>query len=278
MKISVIAWDASFRESLHTINYFKQQNYPANDFEFIWVDYYDSNDIVRNTLTGLPNFKVLALNNPKDKIWSLGVILNAGVKEAIFDNLILIDGDIAVNHLFLHDVSNRFINPEIVTYVRRYDEPKSLHDIGNQTNFERLTNVAQLIAPINYAGCAIIDRSTFNSIKGFEESPFFSGPGMIAKEFYTRLKNSGIPIRWANDLRVYHPYHEGTLKAFNSTIFERLKQKSLNFPWINPYAGLYQSWILWQRELNVDVFADSQQCEEYVKRIPENLSKEIYYE
>jgi hypothetical protein len=276
MKISVIAWDASFRESLHTINFFKQQNYPANDFEFIWVDYYDSNDIVRDILSGLSNFKLLTLNHPKEELWNLGVMFNNAVKKAKYNNLLLIDGDIAVNHSFLQDVSHKYFHPEIVTYLRRYDEPKSLYDGTRKPDLERLTKIAQLLAPINYAGCAIINKRIFISVNGFEESRHFSGPGMIAKEFYTRLKNSGVPIRWAPDLKVYHPYHEGTLKAFNPSVFEKLKQKSLIYPWINPYSGLFQSWILRQREFNVDIMANSEQCDHYIQNIPKILIEDIF--
>ena len=40
--ISVIFWDASFRENLHAIDYYAEQKFLHGSFEIIWVDYYNS--------------------------------------------------------------------------------------------------------------------------------------------------------------------------------------------------------------------------------------------
>ena len=62
MKISVVTWDASFRESFHTVDSFGQQNFPKNSYEFIWVDYYDNkNPILLNTINKYSNFRLLNL-------------------------------------------------------------------------------------------------------------------------------------------------------------------------------------------------------------------------
>ena len=46
-KITVIMWDGNFREYIHTIDYFGNQDLSPDEYEILWVDFYDSNDLIR---------------------------------------------------------------------------------------------------------------------------------------------------------------------------------------------------------------------------------------
>lgn len=273
--ISVIAWDGGFRESFHTIDCFGRQSLSKRLFEFVWVDYYGGQDAARNRINQLKNFRLVSLNKPGNTQWHLGEMINTAASQAANDYLLIVDGDIAVDDDFLETVCKNYLDKDIVTYVRRYDGPALRKTENSPLNLKHLKKQATLINPTNFAGCLIISKKQFLYLKGFEQSSYFSGPGMIAKEFYVRLRNAGIPVRWASDICVFHPSHEGSGMPAQAHQIETLKRMATNNPWIVPYSGLFQSWIVRNRELNLDQFADANQCDAYINSIPKELIQEL---
>jgi len=281
IKISIVVWDCNFRESHHALDFFAQQSFPSDQYELIWVDFYDSNYALREKISRYNNFRLVTLNNDPKTPWHLGVCMNTGVALAIGDILILPDADIAVESDFLDNVYKEHRSTEnLVLYNRRYDEPADSHCSRSHTSIDYLRDTTRLTTATNFGGCFSLLKRNFLKLGGYEEHPAFSGPGMNAMELNVRFRNAGYCIKWSTEMKVYHPWHR------NSTMEGDFKQRKLllqlvrsKYQWINPYAGLQQSWVYRCREINIDLLANQSQCEEYINNMPKidlNYFRERY--
>lgn len=265
-------WDGNFREFTHTITFFANQDFPKDDYELIWVDYYDSNSEVKKMISQYSNFRLLTLNNLPSSLWHLGVCINEGVSNSHGDILVIPDGDIAVEEDFLSYVwKEHQRNNNLALYFQRFDEPKHTSCTKSRKNVEYLKQNCELKNANNYGGCLTLRKKTFELIKGYETHSVFAGPGMSHKETYTRLKNAGIDIRWAKEKKVYHPWHPNTLGSgftedLKKTIAD-LKWSRGIYPWINP-ARVNQSWIIHSRDVNLDYKADLFMCDKFLESMP----------
>lgn len=269
MRISVITWDANFREHTHTIDFFAKQEFAQADFEVIWVDFYSSNNRVRQKIEGYPNVRLVTLENPPDTAWHLGRCINAGVKASSGGLLVIPDGDIVVEPDFLYYIWQ--VHQEIqdlVLYFPRYDEPQQAGSNQSRNSISYLQQHSVLRVATNYAGCLSLRREIFERIKGYETHAAFAGSGINGMETYIRLRNAGMPIKWTPDKKIYHPWHQNTgLPGHNDK--EALWHARYQHPWIIPYGGLRQSWIVHCRELSVDKVADETACDRYLGCMPQ---------
>lgn len=275
MKISVITWDADFREKAHTIDYFCQQDFPEDEFEFIWVDFLDSNNLVREKISKYPHATLLPLKNLQDTPWHMGKCINTGVKSSSGEVLVICDGDIVVERDFLSYVwQSHQYTEDLILYFRRYDELEE--DRVNQgfTSLSYLQQKTKLMNPTNYGGCMSLKRKNFDIIKGYETHSVFSGPGCQGIETYTRLLNAGMAIKWAHGKKIYHPWHANSGSPGHEDA-KALKFAQLDYPWIIPYAGIKQSWIVHCRKLSQDFIADTVTCDKYLKQMP-HIHTEYY--
>jgi hypothetical protein len=268
--ISVITWDAEFRESYHMVDFFTDQDLPNTEFEFIWVDYYNSTNKLKNKLKHIVNSKLISLKNSKKNPWHMGQCLNAGVNHASGEVLIIADGDIAVEHDFLSYVwSVHQKYDDLVLYFKRYDEPKSASCTESRHSLPHLKKYSNLINPTNFAACLSIKKNNYTTVKGFENHNVFSGPGANALELNVRLRNAGFGIRWSEEKNTFHPWHPSS-----GSTDEEKKRKSLRiarqeFDWILPYAGLEQSWIIYRRGILGQILADERECNRHAKNVPD---------
>ena len=99
MKISVIMVDGGFRENIFGVEYFLKQTFDVNEYETIWVEYYDS---PHHALADYPQTKVIKLNR-KDKYHPYRCF-NRGIAEAKGDLLVIPDADVIVENDFLKKV------------------------------------------------------------------------------------------------------------------------------------------------------------------------------
>jgi len=272
MKVSVVTWDASFRENLHTIDAFGPQT--GVDVEFIWVDFYDVSELIKEQLSNYQNCRYLGLGNDPGDSWHLGKCINSGVLASTGDILIIPDGDIVVGKEFITKVVDEMKRyNDIALYFRRYDEPsKTINDESSFT-FENLSERCVLTNPTNYAGCLVLHRALFDRINGFEEHWAFSGPGINGIETNTRLRNCGALIKWCEE-KIFHPWHEATGSSATTQEDKReLAIKSTQYHWILPYAGIAQSWIVRQRALSLSSQSSAGECDVILKKLPQELSR-----
>lgn len=267
MKVSIIAWDANFRENLHTIDCFAKQVFPSIDFEFIWVDYYRSNKRVKQKIEQYENFKLVTLNNENSEEWHLGQCINAGVSKSMGDLLVIPDGDIVVEANFLEYVVNQCNLLNHITYFRRYDELECDACLESST-IKHLAQYSSLLAPVNYAGCMVLRKEDFLKVNGYEEHSVFSGPGMNAMEMNIRLRNFGMYIRFS-EKKIYHPWHVNT-GISNEDKRQRaiLKLAKNDYPWIVPYSGIKQSWVTYMREKEISIEANIKDADLILSKLP----------
>ncbi len=277
MKISVIAWNGSFREKYHTIHAFGNQTLARGKFEFIWVDYYRANHDLKNQIGAYSNFRLLNLERPASEPWHLGKCINAGVTSSTGDLLVIPDGDILVAPDFLEYVYKQHLSDEnLVMYHFRYEEAEKDHHPALSYTIDYLDKYTKVLYPANYAACYSLKRKNFDGVKGYEEHPCFSGAGMQAAEINIRFKNAGLAIKWDKKKKTYHPWHPNTAVTSQlNRVRSLLRIARIYHDWINPYAGIEQSWIYRCRLHNLDIYADEAQCDKYLETI-KNMDPEKY--
>lgn len=272
MKISIITWDASFREHLHTIDCFANQTH--TDFEFIWVDFYQASSEVKNRISKYENCTCLELNHSSDIQWNLGTCINAGVKLSSADLLVIPDGDIIAPSDFLESIHRQY-HQDMAMYFRRYDETSNHNYDYGYTSLDDLEARSKLLNPTNFAGCIALSKSLFDSLNGYEEHTAFSGPGISGMEFNTRLRNYSACIKWCKE-KIFHPWHQSTGSTLSSNEdLKKLNALSLQYPWLIPYGGLRQSWIIRQRSLRLSTTASSSECDQILDQLPFELTQHL---
>ncbi|MFH2046106.1 MAG: glycosyltransferase family A protein [Pseudomonadota bacterium] len=267
LKISVITWDGNFRESDHTIRSFGDQNFKNNEYELIWVDFYQSNNQIKETISQYSNAKLLTLNHPYDEPWHLGLCINAGVELSLGELLVIPDGDIAVDRNILQYIwDSHQYHRDLALYFQRYDEIGETR-VKERIAFSYLEKNCRLTNPENYSGCLTLSRYNFENVNGYETHSAFAGSGCQAIELYTRLRNSGMAIKWSPDKKVYHPWHQGSGEPMQDDR-KTLRMARYRYSWIIPYSGLEQSWIVNCRNFSGSRVADILECEKFLETIP----------
>lgn len=211
MKISVIMVDGGFRENIFGAEYFSKQDFPEDEYEVIWVDYYDK---PHQDLKKFPNVKIITLN--KSAEYHSSYCFNHGINEARGCILIIPDADQIVKPDFLSNVWQLHEQYEkLVIYGYRYNEPEK--GILRSYDFEELEGKCILTNPNNYGGCLTVRKKWLLEINGYEQHEIF-GSGFHANgyDLYTRFKNFGLAIQWEPTLKLYHPWHVFTLYRANS--------------------------------------------------------------
>jgi len=82
--------DGQFREKTYGAEYFSRQDFPENEFEVIWVEFYTK---VPEHVRAQKNVKVVTLNNPDDKMYHSSYCFNRGIVEAKGELIVIPDAD-----------------------------------------------------------------------------------------------------------------------------------------------------------------------------------------
>ena len=247
--ISVITWDAGFRESYHTVDYFSRQTIGKDRFEFIWADYYETiKPELEEKIRMMSNGHIFCLRGQGK--WHLGRCLNSAVKESVGELLVIPDGDILVDEDFLEEVALcHEKHQDLVLYFRRWDQRQPNRQLNKDKKDGSLYDTEQhyeLVNPSNYGGCISISRKCFDYVGGYEEHSLFSEAGANGKELYIRLKNAGFPIMWHAAKKIFHPWHDGTTPS-NQEYKRKVK---------------IQDWFIQERDLKCVFRADTILAEE----------------
>lgn len=208
MKISVIMIDGGFRDNVYSAEYFSKQDFSDDDYEVIWVDYFDKPN---EKLKHIDKVKVITLNKTDE--YHSSYCFNRGIVEAKGDVIVIPDADQIVKPDFLSKVWGKHQKCDnLVSYMYRYDEIEqgSLQDLS----FDELDKKCILKNPLNYGGCLTVRKKWLMEINGYEMHPIFrSGFHANGLDIYTRFKNLGLAIQWDRELKLYHPWHPSTLAS-----------------------------------------------------------------
>jgi len=206
MKISVIMVDGGFRPNNYGAKYFSMQDFPENDFEIIWVEYY--HDIL-DSVTQFPKVKTISLE--KNGEYHSSFCFNRGIMVAKGEILVIPDADQIVENDFLSKVWRLHQSYEkLAIYGYRYDEPEQ--GCLSEHSIKECKEKCVLKNPNNFGGCLTVRRKWLLAINGYEQHPIFrSGFQANGLDISARFKNYGLAIQWEPDLRLYHPWHHLTL-------------------------------------------------------------------
>ena len=202
--------DGGFRENTYGAKYFSEQDFPEDDFEVFWVEFYSR---VPNSVSAQHKVQVLTLNNPLDKEYHSSFCFNKGIESAQGELIVIPDADLIVKPEFLSKLWEMHARYEdLVIYPYRYDEVHS----GELKSVEwaELEDKCILKNPINYGGCLSVRKKWLIEINGYEQHRFFSsGYHANGLDIYTRFKNLGLAIMWTSCAKLFHPWHPNTLAA-----------------------------------------------------------------
>lgn len=225
MKISVVMVDGGFRENVYSAKYFSNQDFPSDEYEVIWVEFYGK---ANQQVVDLENVKVIELN--RSGIYHSSYCFNAGIVAAKGEIVVIPDADQIVGRDFLQRVYDlHSVNDNLVCYGFRYDEVEQ--GMLDDHSIEELKKKCVLKNPGNYGGCLTVRKNILLAINGYEQHDVFeTGFHANGLDIYTRFKNMGLPIMWDKELILYHPWHDYTLasaKEYN------LQKKLINWRGLN---------------------------------------------
>lgn len=208
IKISIVMIDGGFRENIHGVKYFLQQEFSPNQFEIIWVEFFKK---INPQVSSNPRIKAISLN--KKGIYHSSYCFNRGIEEARGELIIIPDADQIVKPDFLNRVWNIHNKYEkLVVYGYRYDEVRE--GILKSYDFTELEDKCILKNPINYGGCLTIRKKWLIEMNGYEQHDVFrTGIHANGLLMATRFKNMGLAIQWEPTLKLYHPWHPFTLAS-----------------------------------------------------------------
>ena len=248
--------DGGFRENTSGVEYFCHQNFPDDEYEIIWVDYFDR---IHSNVSA--NKKVISIPLNKTGIYHSSYCFNRGIKKAQGEIIIIPDADQIVLPDFLDrvwDLHNKY--EKLVVYGYRYDEVEQgllkSHDV------EELQAKCVLKNPLNYGGCLTVRKKWLLEMNGYEQHDVFRtgfhANGML---MYTRFKNMGLAIQWEPSLKLYHPWHPFTL---SSSLEYHSQHKIIN--WV-------QKNMFWKAVKGIDPSKNQNPPAELQKILDDELTK-----
>lgn len=244
MKISVVMVDGSFRESFHVIDSLNNQTLPKEDYELIWVEYYDD---VKKDLREKSGLRIITLDNPAEKEYHSSYCFNEGIMQSRGEVLVIPDADVMVEPSFLETIWKEHQSCDrLVMYFHRLNEPREHHDDSKSYSIDYLKNSTGVTTTSNFGGCLAVRKKWLMEINGYEQNDIFgSGAHANGYDVNTRLKNLGLHVMWHPSERLYHPWHPGSEAASNAgklryklqhhiTEFRASTMMTIAFQGINP--------------------------------------------
>lgn len=208
--ISIVMVDGSFRESFHSIRFFCSQTLPADQYELLWVEYYDRvNPALRAEIERFPQARLITVGQSGS--YQPSQCFNAGIVAARGEVLVIPDADLVAERDLLEQVWREHeASARLVMYLYRYEEAQADHIA--EITLEHLRAVCRLRYPMNCGACLTARKRWLLEINGYDHHPAFREHSHAhGNDVHARLKVLGLPIAWHPRIRLYHPWHPFTL-------------------------------------------------------------------
>ncbi len=229
-KVSVILIDWGVRESFHSVHYLNRQTVNRDDYELIWVEFYDRKPAglrqMAATSTGRAPLldKWVVLGNPDDCLFHKHRLYNVGLLVAAGDICVICDSDAIFSPNFMDKLIDAFADtPRTVVHV---DEVRNVSQAFYPFNYPALddiigegcinwqngttlglNNSPDMLHHANYGACMAARRRDLLAIGGADEHLDYLGYVCGPYEMTFRLLNYGCVERWLRDEYLYHTWH-----------------------------------------------------------------------
>lgn len=241
-KISFVLLDWSCRESFHTLQYLNQQSVPRDNYEIIWIEYYNRRspeiresleDCTRQSKPPIVD-QWIVMDLPEDIYYHKHLMYNVGILAACGRIVTLCDSDAMAQATFTESIIDSFDpsknpgsqNPGIVLHhdeVRNIDKRHYPFDnltfdeflSGTCINWQNGTTTGLLdkqdpLHTRNYGASMSALRQDLISIGGADEYIDYLGHICGPYEMTFRLVNTGKKEVWHPREFLYHTWHPGT--------------------------------------------------------------------
>jgi hypothetical protein len=250
-KISVLLIDWGVRESFHCLEHFNRQTVPRDEYELIWLEFYDHKpDVLRRLAAGggpRPCLdKWIVLGYPNDFIFHKHRLYNVGFLAAAGEVCVICDSDAIFRPTFIESLLRAFDEtPDAVVHLDevRNTDPQyypyreiSMEELRGPgcANWSPNTNTTTGLAPLpdklhraNYGACMAARRDLLLGAGGADEHLDYLGFICGPYELTFRLANQGRQERWLLDEYLYHLWHPNTT--------------GINTDYQGPHDGRYMS-------------------------------------
>jgi hypothetical protein len=231
-KVSIILLDWSVRESFHSLHYLNQQTVPREDYELIWLEFYDRKPLKLQEMAFrqgkenplLDQWIVAGYSKEtifnKHRLYNLGLLTAQGQycvicdSDAVFTpNFVakLLEGFAQTPHSVLHLDEIRNNDPR--HYPFAYPPIEEILGVGctnwHGTVSRGLNGAADMIHSANYGACMAASREEILAIGGADEHIDYLGYICGPYDLTFRLVNHGLTERWLRDEYIYHTWHPG---------------------------------------------------------------------
>ena len=233
--ISIILLDWSIRESFHILYYLSRQTIPREQYEVIWIEYYNKRapeieaGIEESKKLGIPPIvdKCIVMDMPKNIYYHKHLIYNIGTLVARGKIVTFCDSDAIVKPTFIESIIESF--DEDSNIVLQMDEVRNNDKRFYPFNYPSIeevigegcinwrdgktTGLLDRDDPLhtrNYGACMAALRDDLINICGADEHIDYLGHICGPYEMTFRLVNAGKKEVWHQEEFLYHTWHPGT--------------------------------------------------------------------
>lgn len=233
-KVSIILLDWSCRESFHVLDYLAKQTVPRDQYEVIWIEYYNrrapqiDQKLEECAAAGRPPIVDwwVVMGTSKNVYYHKHLMYNIGIVLSRGDIVVICDSDAIVKDGFVETIVQSFEEePNLVLHldeVRNNDRrfyPFNYPRIEEVTgegciNWEKgkttgLWDTEDILHTRNYGACLCAVRADLISIGGADEHIDYLGHICGPYDMTFRLVNFGKKEFWHPEEFLYHVWHPG---------------------------------------------------------------------
>jgi hypothetical protein len=234
-RVSIILLDWSCRESFHILEYLKNQTIPREQYEIIWIEYYNKHSSEIKTaleecrkLDKQPVIdKWIVMDMPDNVYYHKHLMYNIGILASRGEIVTICDSDAVVSPTFVKSIIEAFQGkPNIVLHM---DEVKNTDKRFYPFNYPALSQITgkgcinwkngttiglldkeDFLHTRNYGACMCALRKDLIDIGGADEHISYLGHICGPYEITFRMVNAGKKEIWHQKEFLYHTWHPGT--------------------------------------------------------------------
>jgi glycosyltransferase involved in cell wall biosynthesis len=229
-RISILLLDWNVRESFHTLHYLNQQTVPRDQYELIWLEFYDKKPLKLQEMVwrqgkdqplldqwivaGYPSDMIFN----KHRLYNLGILISQGQYCVICDSDAIYTPNFVAKLLAAFDKTpSAVIHLDQIRNADRRFHPFAYPSIAEvlgegcinwHGDLSRgLDNSPDILHDANYGSCMAASRDAMLAIGGADEHIDYLGYICGPYDMTFRLVNHGLAERWLRDEYSYHVWH-----------------------------------------------------------------------